>query len=349
MFIKFKNGSTWQLVGSDNYNALVGSPPVGVVFSEYALADPRAWGYISPILEENNGWAVFIYTPRGNNHGKTMVDFAKTAPGWFGQILTADDTNVFTQEQLANIKRELIATAGYQEGESLFLQEYYCSFEGYAQGAYYAKQLREAKTAKRICNVPWVSDQEVYTFWDLGIDDSTTIWFMQAIGKELRFIDYYENVGEGLQHYAKVLKEKPYSYGEHYMPHDVEARELGTGKARREVAEGMGIKPIVTVKRAKDSTAVLEGIEQGRNILNRCWFDETKCARGLSALESYHAEYDDDRKKLNNKPEHDWTSHAADAFRTFSVGYVPGVLLITMKENKDQQDFSMQSWLNGGA
>ena len=126
MFIGFKNGSSWQVVGSDNYNALVGSPPVGIVFSEYALSDPRSWAYLSPILEENNGWAAFISTSRGDNHLKKMLDFARITPGWFAEVLTAEDTPVFTAVRLKEIQAELVGTFGPEMGEAMFQQEYYC-------------------------------------------------------------------------------------------------------------------------------------------------------------------------------------------------------------------------------
>jgi hypothetical protein len=323
MFIEFVNGATWQLVGSDNYDSLVGSPPVGIVFSEYAVADPLAWAYFRPILAENDGWALFIYTPRGKNHGKGLYDFARLEPGWFSQLLPASATPVFSLERLEQEQRELVAEFGEREGEMIFLQEYECSFEGMVRGAYYAKQLAQARKENRITFVPFAAGHEVYTFWDLGVDDSTSIWFMQAIGKELRFIDYYEAEGEGLAHYAKVLKERPYVYGDHYMPHDAEVRELGTGVSRRETAENLGIRPVIVVPRARDTQAVLNGIEQGRNIMSQCWFDEKKCGRGLSALEGYAAEYDEQAKKLADRPAHTWCSHGADAFRTFAVGYSP--------------------------
>jgi len=323
MFIELVNGATWQLVGSDNYDSLVGSPPVGIVFSEYAVADPLAWAYFRPILAENDGWALFIYTPRGKNHGKTLYDFARLEPGWFSQLMPASATPVFSPERLEQEQRELAAEFGETEGEMIFLQEYECSFEGMVRGAYYAKQLVQARKDNRITFVPFAAGHEVYTFWDLGVDDSTSIWFMQAIGKELRFIDYYEAEGEGLAHYAKVLKERPYVYGDHYMPHDAEVRELGTGVSRRETAENLGIRPVIVVPRARDTQAVLNGIEQGRNIMSQCWFDEKKCGRGLSALEGYAAEYDEQAKKLADRPAHTWCSHGADAFRTFAVGYSP--------------------------
>lgn len=328
MMITFINDSTWQLVGSDSFDTLVGSPPVGIVNSEYALANPRAWAYLSPILEENKGWAIFIFTPRGKNHGFNILRFAETEPGWFAETLTADDTPVFTSKQLENIKRDLQGIFGEREGEAIFLQEYHCSFEGFTPGAYYSKQIMQAKAEGRVTSVPYATGHEVYTFWDLGMDDSTSIWFMQSIGKELRFIDYYESSGEGLSHYAKTLKEKPYIYGDHYLPHDVKVRELGTGVSREETLINLGITPIAIVKRARDTQAVLNGIDAVRNILSQCWFDKAKCSIGLAGLEGYRAEYDEKKKKLSNKPLHNWCSHAADSFRTFAVGYKEKVVIM---------------------
>ncbi len=325
MMIPLINGSSWQLVGSDNFNSLVGSPPIGIVHSEFALADPRARAYISPILLENEGWELFIYTPRGMNHGKTLLDFAKQEEGWFAELLTAEDTPVFTKAQLELTRRELIAAFGDAEGEALFQQEYYCSFQGAVLGAYYAKQLALARSEGRICSVPYNTGHEVYTFWDIGFDDSTTIWFGQFIGKAYYWIDYYENSNESMEHYAEVLKRKKYNYGDHYFPHDVEHHGIGIleGKSIKEVAEDVGIEPIITVQRAKDSKAVREGIQASRTLIGQSWFDEKKCAQGLAGLEGYRAGYNDTQKRLSDHPVHDWCSHPADAFRTFAVGYAP--------------------------
>ena len=326
MMIEFTNGSTWQLVGSDTYNSLVGSSPVGIVFSEWALANPQAWVYLAPILEENDGWALFIYTPRGNNHGRTMLRTATSSEGWFGKLMAADRTPVFNLGQLAAIRTNLVSIYGEEQGEAFFKQEYFCSFDSAVYGAYYAKQLAAARKDGRIGNVPHVPNFEVYTAWDLGVDDSTSIWFFQVVGKEFRFIDYYENVGYGMAHYAKVLKEKPYVYGDHYMPHDADQRIQGESeiaKSKKEIAEQLGIKPVMVCPRPRNIEAVLLGIETGRNVLAQCWFDEKRCSHGLSALEGYRSEYDEEKKKLANRPLHDWCSHGADAFRTFAVGYRP--------------------------
>lgn len=327
MSIEFVNGSSWQLVGSDNYNSLVGSPPRGIVFSEWALANPMAWAYMEPVLEENKGWALFIYTARGNNHGKTMLQYAKSAPGWFGDTTAADQSPVFTPEQLENIKAGLVALFGPELGEMIFMQEYYCSFEGAVFGSYYAKQVGDARKEGRICSCPYSPGVEVDTFWDLGVDDSMSIWFMQPVGREFRFVDYYENTGYGLEHYAKKLKEKPYTYGNHYMPHDADQREMTNSEvalSRKEVAENLGIKPIQVTQRARSFDLIINvHIPAVRTMMAQCVFDEKKCDLGIRALEGYHAEYDEEKKVLSNRPAHDWCSHAADAFRTFAVGYSP--------------------------
>lgn len=326
MYLEFVNGSSWQLVGSDNFNALVGSPPIGIVFSEYALSNPQSWAYLSPILEENNGWAAFISTSRGNNHLKAMLDHGRVTPGWFAQVLPATETPVFTEQRLLEIEAELIGTFGQELGEALFQQEYYCSFQGAVLGAYYARQMALARKEGRITSVPYDTGIEVYTFWDLGVDDSMTIWFMQFVGREVRVIDYYECSGMGLEHYAKVLKGKPYVYGDHYLPHDAAVREMSSGehaRSRAEVAEDLGIRPVVIVQRPRNMDAVLNGIEAVRNSLGQCWFDERKCLTGIAALEGYRAKYDEDKKILSPHPLHDHCSHGADAFRTFAVGYKP--------------------------
>lgn len=337
MYIELMNGASWQLVGSDNYNALVGSPPIGIVFSEYALSDPQCWGYLSPILEENGGWAAFISTSRGNNHLKKILDYARITPGWFAQVLTAEETPVFTKQRLIEIRQELIGTFGPELGEAMFEQEYMCSFQGAVLGSYYGKQMALARKDGRITKVPYETGLEVYTFWDLGVDDSMTIWFMQFVGRETRVIDYYENSGMGLAHYAKVLKgqevgpdnsdhRKYYVYGDHYMPHDAKVREMSAGehaKKRIEVAEDLGIKPIIVVVRPRNSDAVMTGIEAARNCIGSCYFDEKRCSQGISALEGYKSEYDEEKKVMKNTPLHDWCSHGADAFRTYAVGYAP--------------------------
>ena len=318
MMIKFKNGSTWQLVGSDSFDALVGSPPVGLVFSEYALADPKAWAYLRPILAENNGYAMMISTPRGKNHFYSLYNAAKDDPEhWFVSKVNALESGAYTQEQLDQEKRELISEFGVEEGTAHFNQEYFVSFESAISGWYYAAAIDQIEAAGQITSVPHDPSLLVTTAWDLGVGDATAIWFYQHVGREVRAIDYYETSGEGLAYYARVLKDLPYNYESHIMPHDIRVRELGTGKSRYETAQSLGIRPITIAR----NLPIDDGIHAVRQTLPRMWFDKKKCALGLEYLRNYHKEYDDVRKCYKNKPYHDFSSHANDAKRMYCVGY----------------------------
>ena len=325
MLIETITGSVWQLVGSDNYDQYVGSPPIGIVFSEWSLANPMAWAFVSPILEANGGWAAFIYTSRGNNHGRTMYDHACKTDGWHASKIPATDTPVFGSDQLNRIKAELISIYGFELGSAMYNQEYLCSWEGAILGSYFSRQMSDARDEGRISSVPHSPGQEVDTFWDLGVDDSMSIWFMQRVGKSYHFIDYYEASGYGLEHYAKLLKEKPYLYGNHYMPHDANQREMSSSeiaRSRKEVAEGLGIRPIIVTSRVRNiDTLIQVHIPAMRNIIPSCWFDSEKCKQGIACLENYSADYDESKKVIASRPKHDWSSHGSDAFRTFAVGY----------------------------
>lgn len=318
MFIRFKIGSTWQVIGSDNYNSLVGSSPAGITYSEYALADPASWAYLRPILAENGGWALFITTSRGNNHAKSLYDAARKDAGWFAELSDAEKTGVFTPEQLARELREYITQFGEELGRALYEQEYLCSFNSVQLGAFYARLLDDADKAGRIGRVPHDPGLQTYTAWDLGKRDLTAIWFCQYVGKEIRIIDYYEAAGQELPHYAKVLKEKPYVYAEHYLPHDVSHELLGMPKTRAQQLESMGLKIV-----AGKQLGVEDGIAAVRRLLPQCWFDAEKCKRGLDALRQYRQQWDEDLKTFRGSAVHDWSSHGADAFRELAVNLDP--------------------------
>lgn len=335
MLIKFKTGATWQVVGSDNYNSLVGSPPYGVVFSEWALADPQAWAYIRPILRENGGWALFITTPRGDNHAKSMIDGSEKRDSWFGEISPVTHTKILTQEELDEELQEYIDDWGVEQGRSLFEQEWLCSFEAAIIGAYYASELRKIKERGHVCLVEHVPGIPVDTWWDLGFDDSTSIWFTQTVGREIHAIRYYENNNQALLHYGKELyrcrDEYEYVYGRHVGPHDTMKHELGSGKDLKEQAAGL-IDPITgedfsfNFEVASRIHSQQEGIQAVRSILPFCWFDKerTVCANrerkvGLPSLENYRNEWDEKKKSFKNQPLHDWSSHGAKAFETMAI------------------------------
>ncbi len=317
MRLKLKNGSVYQVVGTDSVDRLVGSNPIGIGFSEYSICDPKAWHLIQPILAENGGWAIFIYTPRGLNHGYKLYDMAQQTPGWFAQILTVNET--FRENGLPIVtpaQIEEIRASGTPE--EMIQQEFYCNFEAPLVGAYYAAQMRDClkkdeNGISRIRNVNWVPSLPVNTAWDLGYDDATTIWFWQQIGQEFHIIDYYENSGEGLAHYAKVLQNKGYTYGRHKAPHDIEVVELGPNLSRKESAAQFGIR-FDTVPRHD----VLDGIEAVRTLLPQCYFDRVKTANGIESLKSYTKAWNDKMQVYSENPQHNWASHGADAFRTLA-------------------------------
>jgi len=310
MRIELKCGSIWQVVGSDNYDSLVGANPVGVIFSEYSVANPAAWRFISPILAENGGWSLFIYTPRGKNHGNTLFQMAKKNPKWYAELLTLEDTNAYPVSIIQDER-----DAGLSE--EMIQQEYYCSFDAAVSGSYYGKQIVKAKAENRVGRVPYDPKLPVYTGWDIGVDDDTAIWFVQVFRNEIRVIDYYSNRGEGFEHYAKILTEKPYTYADHLLPHDITVRNMGAeARTRQEILEKLLQQPVTAVPRQ----SVEDGIQAVRSILPRMYFHEETTEAGFEMLALYRSEFNE---KLGvYKPVHDYTSHAADAMRTLAVGLV---------------------------
>lgn len=309
MKVRLKNGSLIQIIGTNNIDSIVGTNPIGCVFTEYSLQDPVGWQLIRPILVENGGWAVFNFTPRGSNHAKDLYDMASTHSNWFCQLLTVKDTNIISE---ADIDAE--RQAGMSE--DFIQQEFFCSFTLGIEGAYYARYMSEAREEGRVGNIPWDKQSRVYTAWDLGYGDSTAIVFYQIIGNEIHVIDYYENHGEGLPHYVGVLKDKPYVYGDHYAPHDIESHAFSSGLSAREVASGLGVK-FITLPTLK--LRLEDGIEAVRGIFPRIWIDESNCKQLIKCLENYRKEFDDRLETYKERPRHDKYSHGADAFRYLAI------------------------------
>ena len=308
MKIRLTNGSLIQLVGSDNYDSLVGTNPRGIVFSEYALQDPRAYQFLRPILTANDGWALFISTPRGKNHLWELYNIALHSTDWFCYKLTIDDTQHIPFEEIQKEKDEGIMS------DDLIQQEYYTSFTMGIEGAYYLKYLDDMRVKGRIAQVPWESGFKVHTAWDLGVRDSTTIIFFQSIGQTVRLIDCYSNAKEGLAHYAKIISQKPYNYGKHIGPHDIKVREFGTGMTRLEQARQLGINFTVA-----PDVAVQDGIEAVRSAFSKIWIDEIACKDLIKSLENYRQEWDEKKKVYKPNPLHNFASHFADAMRYLAI------------------------------
>lgn len=319
MMIKFKCGSTWQVVGSDNYNTLVGSPPAGVVFSEWALAQPSARAYLRPILLENGGWQLYITTPRGKNHAHATYIAAKKTPGSFAEVLTANDTKTLTAEQLETERQAYIDDYGEEFGEALFRQEYLCDFDAPILGAFYGREMRQALDEGRICDVDYDPAVPVETAWDLGRTDDTSIWFFQRVRGEKRFIDHYAAAGRDVEHFAEVLESKKYKYGDHWLPHDARAKTLASQKSVVEQLFALGISGKIVPQ-----LSVQDGIQAARMIFPACWFDQARCADGIEHLRQYQREWDEARRCFRDAPRHDFASHDADAFRYAAIAMRDG-------------------------
>lgn len=307
--VDFPNGSRVRIFGCDRPDALRGIYLDGVVLDEYAQMPANLFGeVVRPSLSDRKGYAIWIGTPQGKN---AFYDLYRQADGrseWFTAMYKASDTGILDKDELKDAQS--IMTSDEYE------QEYECSWQASIKGAYYAKWMNEADKEGRITSVPYDPALAVHTAWDLGVGDATAIWFFQAYGRELRIIDYYEASGEGLPYYAKILQERGYVYGDHYAPHDIAVRELGSGRSRKEIALNLGIRFQVVAKQSID-----DGIEAVRSVLPRCYFDEKKARQGIDSLIHYHKEFDQKRGEFKNRPYHDWSSHASDAFRYLAVGF----------------------------
>lgn len=308
MKIVLVNGSIIQLVGSDNYDSLMGTNPRGCVFSEYSLQDPRAYQYIRPILTANGGWALFLSTPRGKNHLWELYQIALNSDAWHCIKLTIADTQHIPFSEIERERAEGIMS------DDLIQQEYYTSFTMGVEGAYYLKYLDRMRVKGQIGNVPFEAGFRVHSSWDLGVRDSTCIILFQVVGQTIRIINCYEKNKEGLEHYAKILDQMGYQYGKHIAPHDIKVTEWGSGMSRIEKARQLGIKFILA-----PDLSVEDGIESVRSALSKIWIDEVKCAPLIKALENYRQEYDTRHKIYKSNPLHDWSSHWADAMRYLCI------------------------------
>jgi phage terminase large subunit len=326
MFLRLVNGATWQIIGSDRYDSLVGAGVAGVVFSEWALANPSAWGYIRPMVEENGGWAAFITTPRGNNHAKAMLDMAKDNPRWFAEVSDVNKTGALSQKDQDEALKEYQAIYGIDFGRALFEQEYLCSFMGAMIGAYFGAEMSKAERDGRMQVVPVDEDYPVHTAWDLGATHNNPIWCFQVIGGELRVVDFYLPDSDNLEDWCGWLNAKGYA-GNDYVPHDIMVTEWGSGKTRVDTLRQLGRKP-----RRIPRVSVADGLQAGRVAINAAVFhtgDDDRAERiahGTDGLKSYRRDWDDDRKTFRETPVKDWAEHIGSAWRYLGLSWREEVL-----------------------
>jgi len=317
--VDFPNGGRVRLYGSDNYDRLRGLYLDGVVNDEFGDQDPRGWTeVIRPTLSDRQGWGVFIGTPRGKNHFQERWEMSEGNEEWFRLMLKASQTNLVSEEDLADAKKEL-DYATYQA-------EYECSFAGSVVGSYYAYLLDEAEDDGRVTDVPWDPDLLVHTVWDIGFGDSTAIWFFQVKNGRVFLIDYHEQNGVGLDKYIELLRSKKYMYGKHVFPCDIQDPEFGSGKTRLATLAELGVYErdiIICGVESRTDRKVPYKIETGinavRRLLPKCYFDKTLCEDGLNVLRNYRRKFDSKKKVFGKKPDHNWTSHGSDSFRYLAM------------------------------
>ena len=325
--VDYPNGGQVRIYGADNPDSLRGLYFDGVVLDEYGLMRPETWGeVVRPTLSDRGGWALFLGTPKGKNQFWRLFDEARRKDDWFTAEYKASQTGIVPQDEL-NSARDTMT-------EDEYAQEYECSFEASVKGAVYARELQRVREDGRITQVPYDPALPVDTNWDLGYRDATAIWFSQSsYGGVVRLIDYYENSGHALDHYLQVVNAKSYTYREHWLPHDVEQHELGTGKTLLEQAQsklrGCCVAPKLEVQ---------EGIHAARLMLPKCYFDAEKCRYGLDALTSYRWYYNSRMRDFTDQLEHDWASHGADAFRTLAVRYDPVIRKAEKQAKRDERE-----------
>jgi hypothetical protein len=322
--VDFPNGGRIRLYGADNYNRMRGIYLDGAVLDEFGDMDPRAWNdVVRPALSDRLGYAIFIGTVRGRNHFYDMYERSlqpEFAKDWYVAIHPASATKIVPEKELEDARRQMSPEA--------YAAEYECSWAAPIVGSYFGQLIEEAAKGGRVGPVPHERGKRVYTAWDLGVGDSTAIWFAQIIGEQVNIFDYVENAGVGLDWYAGEIFRRNYIYAAHYFPHDVEQREVTTARSRTEVLRDLGITASVLPR-----TKVEEGIQAARQLIPRCNFDNLRCQLGIEALRHYRREWDAKKKVFSDRPLHDWASHGADAFRTLAL-MLPRSDNIAMKQLK---------------
>lgn len=324
MFIELLNGSTWQCIGSDRYDATVGAGPVFIAYSEWALANPSAWAYHRPMLEENGGGAAFITTPRGRNHAYAMFNrylkMMRDNPRYYAEMSSVIETGALTQAQLDEALAEYCDLYGEDLGRAQFEQEYLCSFNAAILGAYFAREMLAVRNEGRIDPELEPVDAPVHRVWDLGVRDDTSIWWFQVVGGQVFILDCYSQSGAGVDHYAEVIdqraKEHGWRNGTDFVPHDARVKEWGSGRTRVETMQQLGLNPQVV-----PMATFMDGIQAARKTLARCVFHSRCEDVGIAALEQYRREWDDEKKTFKATDVHDWASHPAAAFRYLALSW----------------------------
>lgn len=358
LLIRYPGGHKVQLFGADDPDALRGPAFSGLSFDEYSQQPRNIFSEVlSKALADHLGYAIFLGTIKGKDHLYATYKAAEGSEDWYSlwqdidrSIATEDGITIQLLEQAMEDDRKLVAQGLMTQDE--FEQEWYLSTDAAIKGAWFAKELATARAEGRLTRVPIEPGLPIDTDWDLGMDDNMSIWFSQSLRSgEIRLIDYYENSGEGFQHYIQALNgslegaehRKGYIYGKHYPPHDIAVRELGTGKSRKEVAKSLGL----TFEDPLPAVDLIDGINATRLVLAQCWFDEGRCGRGIECLRNYRKKLNTSLQEFTGEPVHNWASHGADSFRGLAVRYKPPKVKQAKEERAGNGYQGGRTWMSG--
>ena len=314
------NWSFIQILGSDTIDNLRGIAPRWIVFSEYAFQNPTAWEVMRPILAENGWWAIFNSTPNGKNHFYDMFNTAKQLQeqdgSWFCQKLTVDDTGVVSKEYIEEERRNWMS-------EEMIQQEYFCSFDVGAIGAYYAREIEQARNDGRITKLPFNPDVPVDLYFDLGVNDNFTISWKQNDWQFYNFINYYEENWKTLEHYFAIIDEwferKRWKIGKIYLPHDSSQKSHAFLVSWTTILEKFEQKYPGKIVYIPNKVSINDWIQEVRKLFPRMRFDSETCVQFIRCIENYKKDWDDVKKVFRDQPRHDWASHWADNLRYFGI------------------------------
>lgn len=325
----------FSLFGAENPDAMRGLYLDGILLDEYDQISPSLFTEIlSAAISDRKGWVVFMGTPKGKGNLHKLIKKVEEweiqgneeANSWYVRVIKASESGYVDKKELDR-NRALM-------DEAEFLQEFECSVDAGLKGAYYIRQIAEAEATGRVTSVPYDQHIPVDTFWDLGIGDTTAIWFAQQVGKEVHIVDYFEESGLSIPEIIRRLQQKNYVYGRTVLPHDAKAREMGTGKSRAEIIQSLRMPKVEILPRL----LVDDGIGAVRAAFNSFWFDKMKCRKGLESLRSYQRKWDEKTQVFSEAPLHNFASHPADALRYLAIG------IREMDYNEDLPDESEHAY-----
>ena len=316
LWVELINGARIRLFGADNADSLRGLYLDGIVLDEYAdMRSPRIWGEIvRPLLADRLGWAVFIGTPKGHNAFYDIYNNATQDDDWYVKVLRASQTGLLPQTELDDARKVMTPDQ--------YLQEMECDFESAIIGAFYGAEMRQITDQGRITPIEFTPMFPLFSSWDLGLSDDTTVWTWQVCHGEVRFLDYHTSNGKNIPFYTGYIQEKEREYGvkytTHYLPHDARAKTLASGG--KSIIEQLSLKIPLKSMKIVPNLSLQDGIQATRMMLMRSWFDP-KCEEGIECLRQYQREFDEDKKIFRDKPRHDWASHGADSARMAAVAW----------------------------